>query len=96
MTVLTFERYPVAPDRIEAFERAVASLLSDIRVAPGALWAEGLRALDGAGGYVVLAEWRTDADAVAWASSDVASRFAAQADVLLGAEVTRRRFVSPG
>jgi heme-degrading monooxygenase HmoA len=96
MTVLTFERYPVAPDRLEEFERAVAGLLAGIRAAPGALWAEGLRALDGAGGYAVAAEWRTDADADAWASSDAAGAFATEADVLLGAEVTRRRFVSAG
>ena len=96
MTVLSFTRYPVAPDRIAAFEDAVAGLLSRMRSAPGALWAEGLRALDGAGGYVVAAEWRTDADADAWESSVTAIDFAAQADVLLGAEITRRRFVSAG
>ena len=96
MTVFTFERYPVAPERVEAFERAVNGLLAHMRSAPGALWAEGLRAMDGAGGYAVAAEWRTDADADAWASSDAASAFSAEADVLLGAEITRRRFVSPG
>ena len=96
MTVFTFERYPVAPDRMQDFERAVSGLLAGMRSAPGALWAEGLRALDGAGVYAVVAEWRTDADADAWASSDAAGAFAAQADVLLGAEITRRRFVSPG
>ena len=96
MTVFTFERYPVTPERIEEFERAVSGLLAGMRAAPGALWAEGLRALDGAGGYAVAAEWRTDADADAWAASDAAGAFADQADVLLGAEITRRRFVSPG
>jgi heme-degrading monooxygenase HmoA len=96
LTVFTFERYPVAPDRIEEFERAVAGLLTGIRSAPGALWAEGMRALDGAGGFAVAAEWRTDADADAWESSDAANAFAEQADVLLGAEITRRRFVSAG
>ena len=96
MTVFTFERYPVAPERMDEFERAVTGLLGRMRAAPGALWAEGLRALDGAGGYAVAAEWRTDADADAWAGSDAAGTFAEQADVLLGAEITRRRFVSPG
>ena len=96
MTVFTFERYPVAAERMDEFERRVTALLARMRAAPGALWAEGLRALDGAGGYAVAAEWRTDADADAWAASESAGAFAAEADVLLGAEITRRRFVSPG
>ena len=96
MTVLSFDRYPVAPDRIEDFERAVVDLLVAMRTSPGALWAEGLRAPDSSGGYVVLAEWRTDADVDAWGSSERAAAFADSVDVLLGAEVTRRRFVSPG
>ena len=96
MTVLSFERYPVASEQVEAFERAVAALVGSMRSAPGALWAEGMRGLDGAGGYVVAAEWRTEADADAWGSSTEAKRFAADVDVLLGAEVTCRRFVSSG
>lgn len=96
MTVLSFTRYPVAADRIEDFERAVADQLAGIRRAPGALWAEGLRAADGSGGYVVTAEWRTAADADAWESSEAASTFDAAADLLVGADVTRRRFVSAG
>lgn len=96
MTVLSFTRYPVAPERIEDFDRAAASMLAGLRAAPGALWAEGLRALDGSGGYVVVAEWRTDADADAWGSSERAAAFAESVDVLLGADVTHRRFVSPG
>jgi heme-degrading monooxygenase HmoA len=95
MTVFTFERYPVVPERMDEFERAVVGLLAGIRGAPGALWAEALRAMDGSGGYAVAAEWRTDADADAWAASDAAGAFAEQVDVLLGAEITRRRFVSP-
>jgi heme-degrading monooxygenase HmoA len=94
VTVLTFERYPVAAEQIEAFERAVAGLVASMRTAPGALWAEGLRGLDAGGGYVLAAEWRTEADADAWASSAEAGRFSEAVDVLLGAEVTRRRFAS--
>jgi heme-degrading monooxygenase HmoA len=94
VTVLSFERYPVAAERIEAFERAVAGLVGAMRTAPGALWAEGLRGLDPGGGYVVAAEWRTEADADAWVTSEQARRFAEEVDVLLGAEVTRRRFTA--
>jgi heme-degrading monooxygenase HmoA len=96
VTVFSFTRYPVAPERTEEFDRAVASLLAELRAAPGALWAEGLRALDGSCGYVVCAEWRTDADADAWGSSDRAAAFVESVAVLLGADVTHRRFVSPG
>ncbi len=96
MTVLSFERFPVASDQIEAFERAVAGLVAQIRSAPGALWAEGLRGLDSAGGYVLAAEWRTEADADAWESSAAARTFGETVDVLLGAEITRRRFASSG
>ena len=94
MTVLSFERYPVASEQVEAFERAVAELIGTLRSAGGALWAEALRGQDPAGGYVVVVEWRTEADADAWTSSAEALRFAQDVDVLLGAEITRRRFVA--
>jgi heme-degrading monooxygenase HmoA len=96
MTVLTFERYPVVGERIDDFERAAAGFIASMRNAAGALWAEGWRGLDTGGGYVVAAEWRTDADADAWSSGTEAQRFAAEVDVLVGAEITRRRFVASG
>ena len=95
MSVLLYERYPVDPVRSREFEHAANELLSALRKAPGALWAELSRAVDGDQTYLLIAEWRTEADADAWAASGPAVEFMRAVDVLLGAEITRRRFVSP-
>jgi len=94
VTVLTFERFPVDPSNHERFHQLVDGLVSSMRNAPGCLWSDAARAGDDDPSVIVLAEWRTEADADAWdARSDVAA-FAADADPLLRGETTRRRFSS--
>jgi heme-degrading monooxygenase HmoA len=94
LTVLRFERFPVDQDRTKDFERLAAQMLAVLRSAPGALWAEAARTTEGDPGYLVVSEWRTPADADAWASSDEAGRFDQGAEALLRGDVSRRRFTA--
>ena len=90
MTVLVFERHAVNADRREAYEEALAAHLETIRQAPGALWADAARAFDDEPSYIVLSEWRTEADADAFAV--VRAAFAEKVDVMLRGDTTLRRF----
>ena len=91
-TVLAFERHPVAPDSAGAFGELVAAMLEAMRAAPGALWADAARASGDDPSWIVLSEWRTQADLDAWERTGVAAEFAQASDALLRADVTRRRF----
>lgn len=92
MTVLVLERHPVDTRSVPEFERLIDELLVRMREAPGALWADAGRSLEGEPSYLVAGEWRTEADADAWTSSAGAVWFADAAEPLLRGEVTRRRF----
>ncbi len=94
MTVLSFERYPVDPNQTERFEALVEELLTKMRSAPGALWADCARAFDDEPSYLLLSEWRTDADFEAWRAGDGPLRFAEAVDIALRGEATKRSFVS--
>jgi len=95
LTVLAFERYPVDPNRTSEFEALVNDLLEHMRAAPGVLWADGMKAFDDEPSYVLLSEWRTDADLDAWGATETAGGFADDVDAALRGEVTRRRLSSP-
>ncbi len=91
-TVLAFERHPVAPESADAFGEIVAVMLEAMRAAPGALWADAARAADDDPSWIVLSEWRTEADLAAWEVGGGATAFAQTSDALLRGDVTRRRF----
>ena len=65
-----------------------------MRSAPGALWADAARATDDDPSWIVLSEWRTEADLAAWESGAPASEFSDAAEALLRGDITRRRFAS--
>ncbi|MGH2759994.1 MAG: antibiotic biosynthesis monooxygenase family protein [Actinomycetota bacterium] len=94
MTVLSFERYPVDPKQTERFETLVNELLAIMRTAPGALWADAGRAFDDEPSYLLLSEWRTDADLDAWLASDTPRGFGDAVDAALRGDITRRRFAT--
>lgn len=94
MSVLRFERYPVAPDSVDAFDAAVASLVEAMRTSEGNLWADAGAATDDQPSRLVLSEWRSASDEQAWASGAEAKRFTDEADVMLRGEPTMRRFAS--
>ncbi len=94
MTVLTFERFPVDPSKQEAFQQLAEGLVSSMRNAPGCLWSDAANAADDDPSVIVLAEWRTEADADAWDASSEVADFAINADPLLRGDPTRRRFRS--
>jgi heme-degrading monooxygenase HmoA len=94
LTVLRFERYPVDAKRTEGFEALVGAFLDAMRAAPGLLWADATKAFDDDPSYVVLSEWRTDADLDAWESSGAATTFGDGVDVHLRDDPTSRRFTS--
>lgn len=93
MTVLVLERYPVDPSRIAAFEELATRRIARLRSAAGILWADltctqGWEETGDSQGFVILAEWRTTADADAWSAGEDPAEF----DAVLAGEVTRRRF----
>jgi heme-degrading monooxygenase HmoA len=92
LTVLAFERYPVEPSSTDAFEELVGRLLVRARAAPGALWADAARAFDDEPSYLVLSEWRTEADFASWEVSREIGDFQDDVDALLRGDITRRRF----
>jgi quinol monooxygenase YgiN len=92
LTVLQFERYPVDANRTDGFEALVQTLLTQVRAAPGVLWADASKAFDDEPSYLVLSEWRTEADLEAWEAGTEALAFLEQVDVHLRGEPTRRRF----
>lgn len=92
MTVLSFERYPVDPQRTQEFVALVDKLLEEMRSAPGVLWADATKAFDDEPSYILLGEWRTDADLEAWNGDPSAKAFRDDVDVNLRGEPTRRRF----
>lgn len=92
MTVLCFERLPVDDARAAEFEALVSGCLEGLRKAPGILWADVAEAGDDDPSYILLAEWRTSADADAWEAGDAATAFTQATDVLLRGDPTRRRF----
>jgi heme-degrading monooxygenase HmoA len=94
VTVLLFERYPVAAAATSDFASLLGELLADVREQPGLLWADAARAMDDDPSFIVASEWRTDGDAQRWAGGEEARVFAERADVHLRGEVTRRRFRS--
>ena len=94
MTVLALDRYAVAPDSEKRFRELIDELLIRMRVAGGILWADAAKASDDEPSYVVLSEWRSDADLEAWETDDPAAVFRDGVDVLLRGEVVRRRFVN--
>lgn len=94
MTVLAFERYPVADDEAR-FREALDGLLEHMRESSGVLWADAGKAFDDEPSYIVLSEWRTEADLDAWEQTGDSRSFGDEIDVLLRGDVTRRRFTSP-
>lgn len=92
MTVLHFERFPVDANRVDDFERLVGNTLELMRSAGGCLWADGAKALDDEPSYIVLSEWRCEADLEAWAVGAEAAAFLDDVDVLLRGDSTDRRF----
>ena len=94
MTVLAFDRYPVDPNRTEAFESLVDGLFGEMRAAPGSLWADAMKAFDDEPSYVLLSEWRTEADLDAWEAVAITRTFHEEVDIHLRGEPTRRRFTS--
>lgn len=91
MTVLVLERYPVDPAHLPRFDELASDRIDQMRSAPGILWAEGARTADEESGFLVIAEWRTDADAEAFRNANVLDVF----DAVLVGDVTVRRFISP-
>ena len=91
MTVLAFERHPVDEGCVPAFEELLEALVSAAREAPGVLWADAFRAFDDAPSYVVMSEWRTEADLDAFEGAEAAASFDEEADPLRRADPTRRR-----
>lgn len=91
MTVLAFERYPVDPSSTEAFEGLVNRLLRRAREAPGILWADAAKAFEDEPSYLVLSEWRTEADLDAWEATDDVGELRNDVELLLREDVTRRR-----
>lgn len=94
MTVLYFERHPVHPNCVGSFEALAADFVAEARRASGVLWADVFRASDDDPSFLVLSEWRTEADLRGWLSGQPAATFAQSADVLWREEPTRRRFMS--
>lgn len=94
MTVLSFQRFPVAPGAEQAFEELAGRYAAAVRGAPGLLWCDLARAGDDDPSFLVLSEWRTPADADAWEDGDTARAFADEIDVHLRGDPTRRRFSS--
>jgi quinol monooxygenase YgiN len=92
LTVLLFERHPVDPSRSVDFERLVHDVLSRMRAAPGGLWADCARAFDDDPSFLLVSEWRSEADAEAWGASPDATGFERDSDAMRRADVTRRRF----
>ncbi len=92
MTVLSFERYPVDPSKSDEFESLVADLLVEMRSAEGILWADVAQAFDDEPSYVLLGEWRTEADLEAWMATGNSSGFEEVVVALLRGETTRRRY----
>jgi quinol monooxygenase YgiN len=91
---LAFERYPVDPKSTDRFVAAVNEVLPAMRSASGALWADAMKAFDDDPSYLLLSEWRTDADLDAWESGAAARSFRDGIDVHLRGDPTRRRFGS--
>lgn len=94
MTVLALERYPVERRTLEGGTAIVSELVAVMREQPGLLWADAARATDDDPSFVVLAEWRTAADADAWEGGPEATAIGERLDPHLRGEVTRRRFTS--
>ena len=94
MTVLSLQRFPVDPARLELFDAIVRRLVEAMRVASGNLWADAARAFDDDPSYLVLSEWRARADADAWDASQRAVDLDAEVHPLLRGEPTRRRLYS--
>lgn len=91
LSVLTFERYPVDPSGLAAFEELAAQRVARMREAAGNLWADLSRAADDQPSFLLLGEWRSGADADAWHAAEPLDPF----DAVLRADVTVRRFHSP-
>jgi quinol monooxygenase YgiN len=85
-------RFAVDPSRIAAFEDLAAAVVERARSSPGLLWADLSRAADDPPSVLLLCEWRTEADADAFAASSDLEAF----DPLLRGEITSRRFLSGG
>lgn len=94
MTVLAFQRFPVAVHSIEAFEELLNGILAAMRSAGGALWADATRAFDDDPSYILLSEWTTPADLDAWEAGTGAAAFEERIDVHLRGDPTRRRFTA--
>lgn len=92
-TVLSVERHPVHPASVDAFETLLDEMLAEMRHRPGSLWADAARALDDDPSYLVVSEWRTQADLDAWETSGEASAYRDRGEALVRATPTRRRFV---
>lgn len=94
MTALSFRRYPVSTQGVEAFEELLGSVLATIRTTPGALWADAAKAFDDEPSYVVLSEWTAPADLDAWEAGAEHEAFEQAVDVHLRADPTSRRFTA--
>jgi heme-degrading monooxygenase HmoA len=94
-TVLSFERYPVHPASVAPFETTLDDVVGTMREAPGALWADAARARDDDPSYLLLSEWRTEADLQAWDDGRAFGEFTDRTDALVREAPTRRRFTSP-
>src|SRR5688500_6168326 len=92
MTTLRLERYSVEVGQPEVFIAAAGALVDAMRAAPGNLWADVSSAVDDEPSCLVLSEWRTPADASAWAAGETAGSFLTSVDPLLRGEPTVRTF----
>ncbi len=93
--MLSVERHPVHPASVDAFEALVAELLGEMRGRPGCLWADAAKALDDDPSYLVVSEWRAEADLDAWETSKEASAYRDRGEELVREAPTRRRFAGP-
>jgi quinol monooxygenase YgiN len=94
LTVLLHSRFPVDGERIKEFEDRATRLLAAMRAAPGLLWADASRIVEGEPSYLIASEWRTDADADAFDAGNDVSAFVADLDVLLRGDPSYRRFTA--
>lgn len=91
MSVLSLEQYSVAAGSRTDFEPLLAELLTVMRTQPGLLWADGGRTEDETA-YVLLSEWRSQADLDAWQKTPASRDWEQATDPLLTGDGTRRRF----
>ncbi len=91
MSVLHLERLLSAAGSAEALGSNARSMVASMRSADGALWAEVTEVEDG---FLVLSEWRSEADLEGWQGSAGAEALAQARDALMAEAPTLRRFTA--